>query len=82
MLNTFRVEYEPFFITDYSFISPVNSLSRSKSPEMKPGISFIALQMLRLKPVRMAPISASEYGQSPVTMSAAMPNTTIHKSRK
>ena len=40
------------------------------------------MQILRLKPVRIAPISASEYGQSPVTMSAAMPYTTIHRSRK
>ena len=31
-----------------------------KVPAAKPGTSLIALQMLRLKPVRMLPISRSE----------------------
>ena len=38
------------------------------SERAKPGISLRDLHMLRLTPVRICPISGSEYGQSPVTI--------------
>ena len=45
----------------YLEISARNSASRSKVPAAKPGISLMDLQMLMLKPVRICPISRSEY---------------------